>query len=247
VGERSDRRAIQSWCVPTQIKTIKSARRLKAFIWQNVRSKLCLFVCALGALPAGFAQEGEIGGFGGYGWNVNPSLSNSLGSAVAGFTPKGAIGAVLGDDMYEYIGGEIRYTFQFGGPELRSGGYQVNMMGYTNLVTYDLLIHIRPKDDKLRPFVAGGAGIKVFSGTGIRSTDQPLSGFALLSPCTEVEPAISAGGGLKYRITKHAQLRLDFRTYFSPLPHRIFRTAELSLVHGWVYDFVPMVGISYLF
>jgi hypothetical protein len=212
-----------------------------------MRSTLCLVLFAFTAPLAGLAQQWELGGAGGYGWYVNPSISNPLGSAQAGFPPKATIGVVFGNNMYEYVGGELRYLFRFGGPELRSGGIQANMTGYTNLVTYDLLVHTRPRDVKLRPFFAAGAGIKVYTGTGIRSVDQPLLGFAVLTPSTQVEPAISAGGGLKYRLTKHAQARIDFRTYFSPLPNQIFRTHGSSSIHGWVYDLVPMAGISYVF
>jgi len=106
---------------------------------------------------------------------------------------------------------------------------------------------MRRNDEKLRPFVAGGAGIKIYTSTGVHSEDQPLSGFARLTPHTQVEAAVSAGGGLKYRFGRHAQARVDFRTYFSPLPDKIFRTPGFSSIHGWVYDFVPMAGISYLF
>jgi hypothetical protein len=202
---------------------------------------------ALAVPLACFAQEWEIGGVGGFGWYANPSISNPTGSAQAGFPNKGAIGVVVGDNMYDYVGGELRYLFRFGGPELRSDGIRASMTGYTNLITYDVVVHMRPRDLKLRPFLAGGAGIKVFTGTGFRSLDQPLLGVAVLNPTTEVEPVISAGGGLKYRFTKHAQARIDFRTYFSPLPGQIFRTSRSSGIHGWVYDFVPTAGISYVF
>ena len=212
-----------------------------------MRSTLYCVVLSVTVPLVCFAQKWEVGGAGGYGWYVNPTISNSLGSADAGFPPKGAIGAVFGNNMYDYIGGEIRYLFRFGGPELKFGGIQTNMSGHTNLVNYDLLIHLKSRDNKFRPFFAGGAGIKVFSGTGSFFVNQPLAGFAVLKPHTEVEPVISAGGGLKYRFTKHALGRIDFRTYFSPLPNDIFRTPGFSRIRGWVYDFVPMAGVSYVF
>jgi hypothetical protein len=62
-----------------------------------------------------------------------------------------------------------------------------------------------------------------------------------------VEPAISVGGGLKYRVSKHGLLRLDFRTYMTPLPDRILRPTGLAQVHGWVYSFVPLGGVSFVF
>jgi hypothetical protein len=195
------------------------------------------------------AQQWELGAVGGYGWYFNPSIAHSTDTAVAqaGYPPRSAIGVVLGDNMYTYVGGEIRYLFRFGGPELQSGPIRASMSGSTNLVTYDLMIHMRPRDSIFRPFVAGGAGIKVYTGTGFRSPSQPLAEFALLTPVTQVEPTISVGGGLKYLFLKHAQLRVDFRTYMTPLPNEIFRPTGLSAIRGWVFDFVPTAGISYVF
>jgi hypothetical protein len=210
-------------------------------------SKLLFVLFAMTFSNVCLAQKWEIGGTGGFSWYTNPSISDGGGlSAEAGFPPKGAFGVVFGNNMYEHVGGEIRYLFQLGGPQLRSDGTQVNMTGHTNLIVYDLLIHLTPRDNRLRPFFAGGAGIKVFSGTG-DFVNNPLNNFVRLRSETEVEPAISAGGGVKYRITRHAQLRMDFRTYFSPLPRDIFRRTAGTNVHGWIYGFVPMVGVSYVF
>jgi hypothetical protein len=192
-------------------------------------------------------QKWEVGGAGGYGWYSNPTVSGADGLAEAGFPAKAAVGAVLGNNMYEYLGGELRWLFRFGGPQLKSDGLQFNINGHTNVIVYDLLIHVKPRDKRFRPFLAGGAGIKVFSGTGDNFISNPFSNLVRLSPHTQVEPAISAGGGVKYRITRHAQLRADFRTYFSPLPDRIFRRPFSVRTRGWVYDFVPLVGVSYVF
>jgi len=201
----------------------------------------------IAAPVACLSQSWEVGGAGGYGWYINPTITNPNGSAQAGFPPKGALGVVFGNNMYQYIGGEIRYLYRFGGPELKFGGAQSNLTGYTNIIDYDFMFHLTPRDNKLRPFFAGGAGIKVFTGSETPRVNQSLSGFARLTPDTEVEPVISAGGGLKYRFTKHALFRMDFRTYFSPLPNHIFRTHASAFTHGWLYDFVPMAGISYVF
>jgi hypothetical protein len=207
-----------------------------------------MIVLLVAAPMACLSQQWEIGGAGGYGWYSSPSISNGFGSsAQAGFPAKGAIGVVFGENQYEHLGGEIRYLFRFGGPELISDGTQATLRGYTNVVVYDFLFYATPKENKLRPFFAAGAGIKAFTGTGDFIVNQPLQGFARLVPHTQVEPAISAGAGLKYRITRHAQVRVDFRTYFSPLPDEIFRRPRTAALRGWVYDFVPMAGISYLF
>jgi hypothetical protein len=69
----------------------------------------------------------------------------------------------------------------------------------------------------------------------------------LLRPVNQVEPAISVGGGMKFRMPKRTQLRVDFRVYMTPLPDQLFRPIGPSVIRGWLYDFVPLGGISYVF
>ena len=52
------------------------------------------------------------------------------------------MGVVFGQNMYEHVGGEVRWLYQFGGPELKSQGVETSSTGYSNLVTYDLLFHM---------------------------------------------------------------------------------------------------------
>jgi hypothetical protein len=58
----------------------------------------------------------------------------------------------------------------------------------------------------------------VFTSSGNFLVGQPLEGFARLVDRTQVEPAITAGAGLKYRASRFGQLQADFRTDFSPVP-----------------------------
>jgi hypothetical protein len=211
--------------------------------------RITMYLVVLAAAPvAGLCQQWEIGGTGGYGWYSNPSISNPPLSVEAGFPARGTIGAVFGENMYEHLGGEIRWLFRFGGPQLKSDGIRTNIDGYSNVVVYDFLFHITPREDKFRPFVAAGAGIKAFTSSGDVLVNQPLTDFArLVGHHTQTEPAISVGAGFKYRFARHVLVRVDFRTYFSPLPDEIFLRRRPAVLHGWVYDFVPMAGISYVF
>ncbi|HXA51012.1 MAG TPA: hypothetical protein VNV86_11935 [Candidatus Acidoferrum sp.] len=207
-----------------------------------------LLLIALAASPVCFSQEWEIGGTAGYAWSMNPSISNPNSPSIeAGIPARVAFGAIFAQNMYEHIGGELRYLFRFGGPQLQSLGTTASMTGYSNSITYDLMVHLVPRDVKIRPFISGGAGIRVYSGTGFVAPGQALAGFAVLRPVNQVEPAIDVGAGLKWKVAKHAQLRAEFRTYFTPLPDEIFRPTGFSRIRGWVYDFVPQVGISYVF
>jgi hypothetical protein len=195
------------------------------------------------------AQPWELGAIGGYGWYHDSSITNGLGSAEAGIPARAAFGVTLTENMYNYVGGEIRYLFRFGGPDLKSSGIEANLDGHTNLVTYDFLFYTSSKESSIRPYIAAGAGIKVYTGLGSRFLDlnQPLANLALLRPVNQVEPAISVGGGMKFRMPKRTQLRVDFRAYMTPLPDQLFRPIGPSVIRGWLYDFVPLAGISYVF
>ena len=193
------------------------------------------------------AQTWEVGAVGGYGWYRNPSITNPPDSGIAGFPARAAVGIVAGENPYNHLGGELRWLFRFGGPQLQSNGITESALGYTNTITYDFLFHMTPRESKIRPFVAAGAGIKVYSGS-FRDVNQPLADFVVLRPITEVEPAISVGTGVKYLLPKHIQLRVDFHVVATPLPDEVIRpTRPLTRIHGWVYDFLPLGGISYVF
>jgi hypothetical protein len=217
--------------------------------------RLTLFNVALTLIvsPLCRAQGWEVGAVAGYGAYSNASIVNNIGeSASAGFHrfyQGWALGATFGEDEYNYIGGEVRYLFQWDSPELRFQGTRATIDGYSNVVVYDLLIHMRSQGKRIRPYVAGGGGVKVYTGSNLRflTLTQPLPQFAVLQPCTEVEPAVSLGAGLKYRVKRHVFLRADFRAYMTPLPDKLFRTTPLSAIRGWVYDFVPQLGVSYTF
>jgi len=195
------------------------------------------------------AQEWEVGAAGGYGWYDNTTISNpTLGvSASARFHSGAAVGAFFGQNMYQYVGGELRYLYLWGAPELQFQNTRATMHGNTNLVVYDFLFHLKSRDSKVRPFFAAGAGIKVFTGSSTQFFTQPLQEFAVLAPHRQVEAAVSVGGGIKYVPGKHVLVRADFRTYMSPLPDRLFVIRRFNDIRGWVFNFVPQVGVGYTF
>jgi hypothetical protein len=227
----------------------KKAQRPGGFLHPfPMRLSRNLLLIALAVSPVCYSQEWEVGGTGGYAWSINPSISNPNSSSVeAGFPARIGFGAIFAQNMYEHIGGELRYMLRFGGPQLQSQGVTASMTGYSNSITYDLMVHMASRDVKVRPFVSAGAGIRVYTGSGFLASGQPLVGYALLRPVTQVEPAIDLGAGVKWRVTKHVQLRSEFRVYMTPLPDSVFRTTGFSRIHGWVYDFAPQVGVSYVF
>ncbi len=199
------------------------------------------------AASISMAQPWEIGVAGGYGFYRDASITSSGGQAQAGFGSNFAVGAVFSEDLYKYLSGEIRYMYRGGGLELKSAGREADMDGESHAIHYDILLHATPKESKIRPFAAGGGGVKVYRGTGRETASQPLSGFALLTKTRQWEPMISFGGGVKYSMSKHTLLRLEFRDYVTPFPEKLFVTMGSAKIHGWLHDFVPMAGISFVF
>jgi hypothetical protein len=162
-----------------------------------MRLALCSVILAVTISFVCQAQPWELGATGGYGWYHDSSITNGLGSAQAGIPERAAFGVTFTQNMYNHVGGEIRYLFRFGGPELKSSGIEANLDGHTNLVTYDFLFYTSSKESSIRPYTAAGAGIKVYTGLGSRfpGLNQALDNLALLRPLNQVEPAISVGGG----------------------------------------------------
>jgi hypothetical protein len=138
--------------------------------------------------------------------------------------------------------------YQWGGPEINWNGTKTSLPGFSNLITYDFMIYPVQSESGLRPYLAGGAGAKIYTGTGNRFFGQVATApLAVLRSVTEAEPAVSLGGGLKYQFARHAQARIDFRTYLTPVPDSLIRPAGQAITRGWLFDFVPTVGISYTF
>jgi len=189
----------------------------------------------------------EVGAAGGFGWISNATITNPTGSVNAGFDNRFALGAVVSQDLYEHLSGDLRYTFRDNDLVLKAAGQKVNMDGDSNLVHFDLLVHAFRRNARIRPYAAGGAGIRYFRATGTEYVNQPFNDFAHLTKINEVKPLISVGGGVKARVTDHISVRVDFRDYISPFPEELFVPAPGAKIKGWLHDFVPLAGISFRF
>jgi len=140
----------------------------------------------------------------------------------------------------------VRYTYLQSDLRLASGGTEVTFGGQAHAVHYDLVFHTR-RDAPVILFAAGGGGIKYYRGTGKEAAYQPLSDFAYLTKTQELKPLISAGGGVKFKISNRVYLRLEARDYITPFPQKVITPAPGNKISGWVHNIVPMVGIGYLF
>jgi hypothetical protein len=193
------------------------------------------------------AQEWELGAVGGFGFYRNATVKNSTGSGKAGFNSGLAAGLFAGNNMYERLGGEMRYMYRVGKLKVSGGGQQADFNGETHVVHYDLLYHFADRDSRFRPFVAGGGGIKVYRGTGVEKAFQPANKFALLTRTQEVNGLVSVGAGAKVALSGALQLRLEVRDFITPFPKEVIAPSPGASIKGWLHDLVPMVGIGVRF
>ena len=206
-----------------------------------------LFAFTLGLAATAYAQEWEIGGVGGGGFMKGISVASPLASATTGFNSGAAFGAFAGSNLYPHLSGEIRYTYQMNDLKLTAGGTNVSFQGVSHAIHYDFLFHPAPKRSKAQPFVAAGAGVKIYRGTGKEQAYQPLSNLAFLTKTQDLRPLLTVGGGLKYRISERLYFRAELRDYITPFPSKVITPAPGAKVSGWIQDFVPLVGISLIF
>lgn len=206
-----------------------------------------LFLVAVGLSANGFAQEWEIGGVGGAGFLNGIDVARAGATATTGFKSGAAFGAFAGSNLYTHLSGEIRYTYQMSDLKLSSSGTEVGFSGVSHAIHYDFLYHPAGKRSKIQPFVAAGGGVKLYRGTGKEQAYQPLSNFAYLTKTQDLRPLITAGGGIKYRISDHVLFRAEVRDYITPFPNKVITPAPGSKMSGWLQDFVPLFGVSFIF
>jgi hypothetical protein len=195
--------------------------------------------------PVGMAQSWEVGGGVGGGFYTSQEVTSPAGSASAKLQTGLAGGVWLGNNSHGHWSGELRYEYQMGDLSLSSGGTNVTFGAHTQQFHYDAVWHAKPTESRIRPYVAAGAGIKLYQGTGAQMAFQPLSNFALLTQQQDLTALVSVGGGVKFQLAPHVQLRLDVHDYLTPFPKNVITPNVGAKVGGWLQDFVPMVGISY--
>lgn len=209
----------------------------------HIRNVVILLSFALAASPA--AENLEIGGAGGFGVTRGLTITNAGGSADAGLKNGPLFSAVVTHHMYRLLSGELRYGFRQGALQLKSGGTEATFGAQTHSVHYDFLFFTQDRGAKIRPFVAAGAGIRYFRGTGTEVAVQPLSTFALLTKTNDYRPLVSLGGGVEVKAAQRVFLRLEFRDFLTPRPDKVIVTAPGASAKGWIHDLTPMIGLSF--
>jgi hypothetical protein len=208
-----------------------------------VRTEIVLsLACAL----ACSAQQWEIGAAAGYGTYRNGTIFSPAGKARAGVRNRFAVSALMGEDMYAHMGGEVRYTYQDGDPFLSARGIKTNIEGQSHSFHYDALFHLRGRHEKIRPYVAAGIGVKVYVVSGPPNPRPPLGDIAVLTTHDQARPLVTGGGGVKLKLGHSVLLRLDFRDYITPFPKELIAPAPFNTARGFFHQFTPLIGISYV-
>ena len=193
------------------------------------------------------AQQWEIGAGGGYGIYHNASIYAPAGKATAGFRNRFVFTAVFGEDLYRRIAGEVRYTYQDGDPFIEAGSVRANIQGQSHAFHYDLLAHARTREAKLRPYLALGAGAKLYRVTGPANPNQALGAIGKLASQDEIKPLVTAGGGIRFRLRQNLVIRLDFRDYITPFPKNVIQPTPLGTARGIFHQFTPLLSAGMLF
>ncbi len=208
---------------------------------------LGLSILFLAASGAAFAQQWEFGGVGGGGFLSNVSASGPIGAATAGFQPGAAVGAFFGQNLFAHFTGEVHYEYMQNNLQLSSGSQTARFNGMAHAIHYDLLWHTNKKNSKVQFFVAAGGGMKIYQGTGTESAYQPLSQFGYFTKTRALKPMGTVGAGMTYQLTQRMYLRTEFRDFITPFPTEIITPPQNVKYGTLLHDFVPMVGIDYVF
>jgi hypothetical protein len=210
------------------------------------RPLIMIVAISAATLPL-FAINGYLGLSGGYGATTSATATAGGESASVGFQPGPGVGGFVGGDLTNVIGGEVRYLLLFDNLRVSQGGTDATLSARSHLLHYDFLLHARPRNSTVRPFLAGGGGIRWIEGTGAQQVYQALSQFALLTPTREVVPLISIGGGLKFRISPWISLRTEIRDYISPHLTKVIAAPPGASVHGWIHEIVGQAALTITF
>ena len=199
----------------------------------------------LGLFAAAHAQQFEIGALGGGGFANSVAIQHT--PASAGLSPGPAAGIVFSHDRYARWSGEIRYLFEERRPRLTSGPVTASFTGQTHAMQYDMVFHTRRREERVQPYLAVGGGIKIFRGTGAETAYRPLMQYGYLTQASEFKPMLAVGAGLKIRVGRRLMARMDFQNQITRFPKKVITPAPGMTLGSWLLDFIPTVGLSWIF
>jgi len=210
-----------------------------------VVTKKCLLAIAISA--AAFGQMFEAGADIGYGIYHNGSIYSAAGTADAGIRNRFAAGIDIAHQFSRYVGAQFSYLYHDGHPFLEAPGVKSDIQGQSQALTMELLFHFKPRQARLRPFIAGGAGGKGYIIAGPAPLPQPIPQIASLTTNDVWKVVFTAGGGVSYLLRPHLLLRAEFRDYITTFPRQQIVPAPHNTARGIFEQYTPLFGLSYAF
>ena len=223
---------------------------------QTARSH-ALYFLATGMLavlpPSAVAQTGgvaeprfDFGLGGGLALPAKKSMSALSTTADAGFKTGYTLQSWLGHDMYDWIGGEVRYEYSRQDLEISGGGKKVGFGGRSHALHYDLIFYGAKPRSRVRPYAFAGGGLKVYEGDGAESAFPPLSEIAVLTSTSQIKGLISFGGGVKFKMSPNVSFRAEFRDNVTSFPDEVI-VPTLAKEPGWIHQMMVLFGVAFHF
>ena len=212
------------------------------FSFKQIVVSAFLGVVVLG--PAALAQKFEVGAGGGASLYNAKSVAGGSGTIEAKLKPGYGFSGFVGQ-IGDRVGGELRYSWFSNEMQLSSGGTSFTMGGRTQSFGYNILYYFANRKAKVRPYVLGGGGVKQYSGTGSSVAVQPFERYIVLTNTSEWKMQMSAGGGLRFTLSPHLQLRTEVLAQMTQSPEKVITPVTVASPGGWMFEIVPMVSLSY--
>jgi hypothetical protein len=204
-----------------------------------------LFSSAILAGGAAFAQDWELGAIGGFSYAPNLSVAEASATASAGIGHGGVVGAYLSEDTYRYFGGDVRYLYGFGNLQASSSNTSVSFDRRIQIVTFDILGYLRPRQSRVRPFLALGGGAEILDGTGAESAAQPLGNLVALTHTRQIFGVGDVGAGFKIGLSRHLRFRIEAHDYMGPSPGKVIAPAPGASISGFMNNIVATASIAW--
>ena len=139
------------------------------------------YLFALIFASAAFGQTYEIGAAIGYGFYQNGTIFSAAGTARSGIRNRFGAAVELGYEFSNYVSADFSYLYHDGHPFLQAPGVKTDIQGQSHALTVEALFHFKPRNRRLRPFIAGGLGSKDYVIAGPEPFPQPIPQIATLT------------------------------------------------------------------
>ena len=212
---------------------------------QNNRSLILAAGLVLSMTPAALGQRWEVGAGGGASFYNSKTVTGPDGSVDARLKPGFGFNAYLGQ-IGNRLGGEIGYTLLLQDFELSSGGKSYALGGRSQSIHYDLSFYFNKKTARIRPYLLAGGGMRQYTATGSPEAMQPFMRTVVLTNTSEWQPLVTTGGGIRFTVNQHVQLRTEVRVFLTQSAGKVITPVNGTSLGGWFYNIVPMVNLSYV-